>query len=64
MKIQPDPAWQELSDPAWQELLRANLRAPMGLLEYSIDPIVQARVGKVLASASTLRHHESIKAAS
>ncbi len=51
-------------DPAWQELLRAKLQAPLGLLEYSIDPIVQARVGKVLASASTLRHNKSIKAVS
>jgi hypothetical protein len=53
MKIQPHPAWQEL--------LRAKLQAPMGLLEYSIDPIAQAGVGKVLASASTLRHNESLQ---
>jgi hypothetical protein len=54
MKIQPDPALHEM--------LRAIINAPMGLLEYAIDPIVQKRLGRVLARASTLPRNENIKA--
>ena len=46
MKIQPDLALHEI--------LLAKMKAPIGLLEYAIDPIVQNRLGKVLARASML----------
>jgi hypothetical protein len=42
MKIQPDLALHEI--------LLAKVEAPIGLLEYAIDPIVQNRLGKVLAA--------------
>ena len=39
------------------EDLRAWIKSPaVGLLEYSADPVVQRRVGKMLAKASTDLH--------
>ena len=54
MKIQPDLALHEI--------LLAKMKAPIGLLEYAIDPIVQNRLGKVLARASMLPRNENGKA--
>jgi hypothetical protein len=44
------------------EDLRAWIKSPaVGLLEYAADPVVQRRVGKMLAEAATdLADHQSI----
>ena len=45
-------------DLALHEILLAKMKAPIGLLEYAIDPIAQNRLGKVLACFGVPRNEK------